>query len=121
MEYIYLSTFYVNGMIEYNSYNTQDSNTLYEAAKDEYKEFKECITNHDYYGILDEFFDVIHSILKYLLVTYMFKQRNNRIILYIMYFMSGSTGRKHGERYRAHNCIRSHKNHIEHKCAYKKK
>ena len=124
--YYWYGISYAKGSAEYAKANNNtllESNEGWASVRDEYIEFVQAIKKVNIYDIFLEFFDVIHSVIKYLIIVYL-PQRfyHNWICWAIVFPFVLLAGIKLGDRYNKFGCIRNHaRPNLNHKCKFNDK
>ena len=121
--------FYIKGMSEYakmnnihfNSENKWPQENFKETIYNEFFELVEAICNFDILNSIMEFNDVIHSIIKYLILTFLPEIVYCSEYIWIpVFFIILPVGIKLSNRYKKYGCIRNHnnRNNCNHNCNY---
>ena len=118
---------YSIGMTEYAIKNNIDgqemeSIRIYESMMDEVHELIVEFNKRDIIGMFMEFYDVFHSICKYLVVKYLSLDLVMKwYFWFLLYWFVVPASLKHGYRFLRYRCIRNHNNksNLNHKCNYK--
>ena len=129
--YKFYGKYYIQGIIEYIKKNNkpfsnkEDCWTIVKNELDELQvELHKDVKNMKIIPIIMECGDVVHSLLKYIIIEYLPPQLvTNQIIWLIVFYLSLPTSIKLAIRYQKNRCIRNHNNRntLNHYCNYKKK
>lgn len=111
---------YAIGIAKYardNNNGSPESEDAYKTITDELQELRDAITQFNLWEIFMETFDVLQSIIKYYIVTYLPKKVYFCPALWLLVFpFVMPAAIKLGDRYNKYQCIRNHartnKNHI---------
>ena len=111
---------YAVGSAEYARLNNKENEDCWASVKDESKEFLQAIKEIKFIDIFLEFFDVVHAIIKYLIVKYLPENFYYHWVCWMLVFpfvLPASI--KLGNRYNMYKCIRNHERpNLNHKCIY---
>lgn len=112
---------YAIGSAEYarnNNNGSKESEDCWQSVRDEYRELCEAIERRQLWEGLLEFFDVLHGVIKYCVVTYTPKWFYFHWFCWLLIFpFVLPISIKLGIRYRKWNCIRNHyRENANHKC-----
>ena len=115
---------YVAGITIYVRYNNtgKEKEDVWQSVKEEWKEFCDEIKMFNFIEAFLELCDVIHVVIKYLLVEYLPQWFYCSYICWILVFpLVLPCTLKLGYRHKLYNCIRNHKNpnNCKHKCNFK--
>ncbi len=116
---------YAQGAVVYACFNnagTLESENSWQSVCDEYNELIDAINNYSIFDSIMEFFDVVHTLIKYFIVTYLPKIFYFNILCWLMVFpFIIPVGVKLGKRYQKNYCIRNHqRTNKDHICIYNK-
>ena len=117
---------YANGISTYCKYNNIKNSIRRENTMDsiiaEYNEFIDAIKNYELFGAFLEFFDVVHSIIKMLILNIVPENIYCNYVIWLFVFpFVFPVATKLAFRYRKYGCIRNHGNpdNVNHYCDYK--
>ncbi len=123
--YIKYGYYYAKGSSEYARFNNTKGGCEYgifhKSISNEFNEFLDAFTSYDLLGVIAEFCDVIHSIIKhYILIIFSEKIYCSTLLWSFVFFLILPCTIKLGIRYKKYKCIRNHYNvhNIHHKCNY---
>lgn len=128
--------YYAESMVSYIKYNHmppstennfRESEDPAKSLRYELLEFHEAVTNCNFYDMLLEFGDVLHSIIQYIVIGYLpVKIYSSFLCWSVIFFvafpaiMTMMTMIKMANRYKKFNCMRNHSNptNCDHICDY---
>lgn len=121
--YIRFGIYYAKGMAEYARFNNVPPNeeNCWSSVANESRELWEAILCCNPMDILLEASDVIHALIKYIVINYLPRFLFCHIICWLPVFLVVlPCSIKLGNRYREHRCIRNHQNkgNRNHLCKY---
>lgn len=123
--YYYYGWSYAIGACVYakeNNNGDAESENSWQTVRDEFEELKVAIIIRSPIEIFMEFFDVLHAIIKYLIVTFLPKSFYLHPICWLLVFpIVLPIGIKLANRYNKYKCIRNHyRSNKNHKCLLNK-
>lgn len=122
--YLYFAWDYATGMSVYatnNNKNIEESESCWKTIELEWDEFVHAIKYESWFDIVMEFYDVLHSYLKYVIVSTMPSSIYcSWYCWFIVFPLILPCGIKLANRYRKIGCIRNHKGEkMNHKCIHR--
>lgn len=124
--YFTLVRAYVRGMTAYDKLNPPSISNQFTAFTDEFKELVEALWNCDWCEAYGEFWDVVHSGCRLIVITlntiFMIDPELFPVLQFLP-LIGWPTARKHAERWLRYRCIRSFGHHHNgvgkgHKCDF---
>jgi len=117
---------YSVGMADYARRNNdgtreKEMERMWASLMEEWKEFNDEVKQKNILGMISEFGDVVHCVIKYNLIRFFpLKLLMRHFIWFLIFWCVIPTTWKHGWRYFWTGCIRNHKNenNLGHDCSY---